>query len=388
MNMTRMSFPALLAAQILALSGPAPAQTIDFETLPDGTPTVDQQMISTEYEAAFGVSFEIVDSMDQHVSFPRLARVGSPRTAFQGCNDGDDLPDPGAIPVVGQTFLTDDGMLGTPPGDLKITYSTPVAVASGQMIDVDRGPGQYEEWVITARRGDGTIVDEFTLTAPSGPDTACASGAGIGPGEGAISTWELESPDGVGEIVTVRFRYTGTVTGVGIAFDNFSPAILACRSGNVNSGNRGVSDVLFVNGQTGVVTVPVGEALTVSLDGAPAGPASGNYVLWVWAGLPTTSVQLVSGDDYIGCLANPTPLHEGMSPQAFLCLHSPNLPRAICRGVRDLNAPPAAPWSATKPGGFSRATTLTIQGVLRDPASSNSRGFSVTNAVILVAEDP
>jgi hypothetical protein len=212
---------------LLAASGSAAAQAIDFETLPDGSPTTDQQTISNEYDVPpYGVSFEIVDSAGGHVGFPKLAKVGFPRTAFQGCLNGDDLPSPHGQTLVGQTFLTDDGSVGLPAGELLVTYSSPVASASGHMVDVDRGPGQYEEWVITAYDAGGGVVDTFTLIAPDGPDTPCASGPGVGSGEGAVVLWQVDSPGGAATISSIRFAYTGTVTGVGIAFDNFSPSAI------------------------------------------------------------------------------------------------------------------------------------------------------------------
>ena len=64
----------------LRLAPSATAQLIDFEVLPDGTPTVDQQEISTQWSAPpFGVTFEVVDRNTlQFLAFPRLAKVGAP----------------------------------------------------------------------------------------------------------------------------------------------------------------------------------------------------------------------------------------------------------------------------------------------------------------------
>lgn len=197
---------------------PAAAQTIDFESLPDGTPTVDLQEVSTQWAAApFGVSFEVVDrNTGQFLSFPRLAKVGAPRTAFVGCGNGADL----AVANAGvcQTFLTDDAMLGS-IGSLRVTYITPVSGASGSLLDVDR-PGGSEQWTITAFDAGGGVVDSVVI------DPVAASPCGGVEGNGTEVTWSLRSPAMTAEIDVILFEYTGThpVNNVGIAFDNFSPS--------------------------------------------------------------------------------------------------------------------------------------------------------------------
>ncbi|MEZ6165388.1 MAG: hypothetical protein R3B67_13245 [Phycisphaerales bacterium] len=55
------------------------AQSINFETLPDGTPTTDQQLISDQYVADFGVRFDLVDPMTlEVVGSPQIAKVARP----------------------------------------------------------------------------------------------------------------------------------------------------------------------------------------------------------------------------------------------------------------------------------------------------------------------
>ena len=46
---------------IVSLASTAGGQVIDFETLPDGMPTWDGQIIFDQYEAAFGVTFVLLD---------------------------------------------------------------------------------------------------------------------------------------------------------------------------------------------------------------------------------------------------------------------------------------------------------------------------------------
>jgi len=79
--------PALL---ILALTAVAPVQSqvIDFETLPSGDLTADEQEISDQY-AAYGLPSPAEPGDRAADRSPRIAKAGPPRTAFNGCYDVD-----------------------------------------------------------------------------------------------------------------------------------------------------------------------------------------------------------------------------------------------------------------------------------------------------------
>ena len=80
-------FASVLAASLVV--GAASAQTITFEKLPDGSPTLDQQFICDEY-AVLGVRFELVDrTSGEPIGCPRIARFGPPENAFEGCFSSD-----------------------------------------------------------------------------------------------------------------------------------------------------------------------------------------------------------------------------------------------------------------------------------------------------------
>jgi hypothetical protein len=109
-----------MAALIPSLSR---AQVIDFETLPGGGATVDQQEISTQY-ASLGVTFSLLSrKTGLPIGFPRIAKAGSPQTAFEGCSAAD-TPYPNL--GLGSGFLTDGIDLGL-EGDVRIEYATPVS---------------------------------------------------------------------------------------------------------------------------------------------------------------------------------------------------------------------------------------------------------------------
>ncbi|MBI1850589.1 MAG: PD40 domain-containing protein [Planctomycetes bacterium] len=159
-----------------------------------------------------------------------------------------------------------------------------------------------------------------------------------------------------------------------------------CSSGNVNLGLGGLASVLSVNGSTGdalrQVTTGVGSPITVNLNAAPHGPASPRYVVWVWAGPPSRSLQLLVDGFTFGCTVEATPFMPFGFPQPLRCLRG-GLSPLVCIGVTELPSPARAPWTVTKPGGFGAPATFTVQGMIEDSGSANAFPFSITNAVVL-----
>ena len=199
------------------------AQTIDFETLPSGASTTDNMLIDAQYEAEYGVRFSLVDRVTgAPAGFPRIAKVGSPLTAFVSCG-GDDTPDSGL--GVGDSFLTDDGALGV-TSNLRVDYISPVSQASGVILDVDTrssDPGALEVWKVKALNSSGVRIESITIQAFKGPDEPGCEGYN-GPGDGSARGFSFSRANA--DIAAVEFEYIGTAKGgsVGLAFDNFSPA--------------------------------------------------------------------------------------------------------------------------------------------------------------------
>lgn len=195
------------------------AQSIDFETLPDGSPTLDRQLISDQYVADFGVRFDLVDPITlEVVGSPQIAKVGSPRTAFNAC--APDTPNPGQ--GVGQSFLTDDGTVSNNVETLLVTYSEPVAQAAGVILDTDTRTGPtFEEWTIEALDASMNVLETVVITAPDGPSIC---NVGQGPGDGAADSFIFQRDSA--DISFLVLRYTGTATSIGLAFDSFSPTTI------------------------------------------------------------------------------------------------------------------------------------------------------------------
>jgi len=218
MRTSLLRISATTLATCLAAST-AHAQTIDFETLPDGTPTADTEFISDQYLSAYGVRFDLVDPVTlAPTESPRIAKVGSPQTAFSGCGADTPLANQG----VGSSFLTDNTSVNNTAGTLLVSYTSPVAAASAVILDVDRRSASvFEEWTIEALDASMNTLETYVITAPTGPDN-CNSGQG--PGDAAAAGFGFKR--GAADIHFLLLRYTGNAGSIGLAFDNFSPAAL------------------------------------------------------------------------------------------------------------------------------------------------------------------
>ena len=212
---------ALLSPSILA------AQVIDFESIPgQGTP-LDNQPVSDQFEADFGVTFQLLENdgtpADPTIG-PRIAGIGGPKTAFVGVSRNPDCDSigpttndtPADLARSGCWILTDDGVHPGPrPFGLRVIYSSPVLQAGGELLDVDGGP---ESWRITAQDVNGDPI-----VHPDNPvDIAHGAYPGADDGGAAVFFFDLGTP-----IHFIELIYTGEASfGRGLAFDNFTPASL------------------------------------------------------------------------------------------------------------------------------------------------------------------
>jgi len=195
------------------------AQVIDFETLPGGAATLDEQSISDHY-STFGVVFTLVDPVTgDSIGTPRIAKTGDPLTAFEGCLAADT---PHAYLGLGQSFLTDDSSLGV-TGDLRIDYVAPVAQASGLILDIDcrvSGGAPCEQWTITAYDAADSVLEVVVLDGPEGPENLGCVSPHAGPGDSEAFGWSVGAGGPV--ITSILLSYTGQAPNVGLAFDSFT----------------------------------------------------------------------------------------------------------------------------------------------------------------------
>lgn len=206
----------LVCAAVACTCSTTQAQVIDFESLPGGLLTEDLAPISDQFLAEFGVRFDLVDPVTlAPVGSPLIAKVGAPRTAFDGC--GPDTPFD--LTTTGDTLLTDDASVSGEPGTLLLTYVDPVSEAAGVVLDVDRrSGGNFEEWTVEALDASMQVLEARVLTAPIGDDV-CTNNQGPGDATALGFAFDRDQAD----IHYIVLRYTGNAANVGLAFDNFWP---------------------------------------------------------------------------------------------------------------------------------------------------------------------
>lgn len=192
-------FWIVLFVSLLAIT-PVQALLIDFESVPDESP-YEGLLISDQFQSTAGVSFSLEGG-----GFPVLAEVGMPLTAF----------DPSDTPAAGQDtgsfFLTDTGSLsGATPPAVIISYSTPTAIASGVLLDIDYNEG----WTIEAFDSDGVLLDTITLNSGS-----------PGTGNALATPWIFNHP--TNDISSIRLNgiRPGGAGLFGLGFDNFETGVI------------------------------------------------------------------------------------------------------------------------------------------------------------------
>lgn len=179
---------------------PAHAVLINFESIPGESP-YEGLSISDQFLATAGVSFSLEGG-----GFPVLAEVGDPRTAF-GPSDT-----PAAGQDIGSFFLTDTGSLSsdTPPAVI-ISYSTPTAIASGVLIDIDFNEG----WTLEAFDSDQVLLDTITLNSGD-----------PGTGNALATPWIFDhSTNDISSIRLSGIRPGGAGL-FGLGFDNFETGVV------------------------------------------------------------------------------------------------------------------------------------------------------------------
>ena len=224
------------------------AGTIEFETYPDGSPTAYGELISDQY-GSYGVTFALLDRTT-HVPIGQPSICKTDSYCYIPCT----LERPVRSPIdAGNSFIVAD--LWT--SDLLITYINPVMQASGVLIDVD----SIEQFTLIARNSSGGEITRTVIDTPDVPDPECDN-PNQGVGNGGVEPWTIATT--TDPIASILIHYTGQdpVTGVGIAFDNFSPSTLPADLAIEKSGPVGPLSVgdtisyslLVVNDGPGVAT--------------------------------------------------------------------------------------------------------------------------------------
>jgi len=176
-------------------------------------------------------------------------------------------------------------------------------------------------------------------------------------------------------------------TAVDLGADELDP-VAAARFGAVNAAAGALADVVLVNGSPGDarrrVVVRTYEPVRLEVLPAPAGPAPGPFVLYLWE--ETSDPYTLSPQPFgLGVMSFATPL-------AGDPLHRPSRIWNNLGFRRRLGHPTSpsrpAPFVAIdRPGGFPVRQRMTVQGFQSDHASIADGPLSITNAVVLEVTD-
>ncbi len=227
--MKRLALVAIVGGYI-ALCSPLQATVIDFETLPasmgGGTPKDDQLLTGAYVIDGVTLEFMVDDGQDGTWANPRFEQTGE-----QGFPDpwgytsaaGRDTPLAGYEAQQGQWFIRPNSNIYSdfPRTTLRIQYTStsgPVTAASGEIWDIDRN---YEQWLVTAFDATGSILDE--IISPKGTDVPLdGTTSKYGGLDGRPWTFGFT---GLSDIREIQVSYIGTLSTVGLAFNNFSPTV-------------------------------------------------------------------------------------------------------------------------------------------------------------------
>lgn len=200
------------------------AAVINFETTPAGALPTDNLVLSTPYSITGGgtVQFYFDDNgnnsydpgIDDDPIFERVGQEGS--DAYTSSISGSaDTAAPGFAPQLGFFFLRHPLPFSLPPSFV-IDYNTSQTITglSGEIWDIDGSSlSNTEQWLVEVLDGSSNVL--ATQLSPLGSSTAMDS-----------LPWTFAFsglPTGVDK---VRLTFVGSkTTGIGLAFNNFSPTV-------------------------------------------------------------------------------------------------------------------------------------------------------------------
>ena len=241
MNSTKLLCSFCCAALLVcALSSLAAAAVIDFETTPAGPLPTDNLVLNSPYSITGGGTVKFYFDVNGNNSYdagldddPIFERFGQEGTdAYTSTVTGSaDTAAPGFAPQLGFYFLRHPLPFSLPPSFV-IDYNTAQTITglSGEIWDIDGTAGNTEQWQVDVLDGSGSVL--ATQLSPLGNSTALDS-----------LPWTFGFsglPLGVDK---VRLTFVGSkTTGIGLAFNNFSPTVAVPEPG-----------VLLLAGGAGVV---------------------------------------------------------------------------------------------------------------------------------------
>lgn len=213
-----------LTAPVLALllfDSVASSLLIDFESTPGGSTPTDDAILTTPYpiggpdSVRFFFDRNLNDTFDPGIDDLPVFEAAGDDLADGFVNNGllqGDIPAAGFAAQLGDYFLR-PLQPGSVPSPFIIDYDTTLAISafSGEIWDIDGGVGATEQWQVDVLDGANNVL--ASQNSPVGIDSTLDS---------MPWTFALSGlPAGVDKI---RLTFIGTkISGVGLAFNNFSP---------------------------------------------------------------------------------------------------------------------------------------------------------------------
>lgn len=224
--MPRLYHLLALAALSFPLWGAHAQPTITFEPdaaghLPDGSLAEDDMEVRDQF-LSLGVRFGYDDDLNGEIDedgAPLFEAIGGGSTGgglgpLDGFNSNAtgmrDTAAPGHEAQLGEFFLRN--AIEDRGRPLLIEYAAPVDQASGEIWDIDAWRGRTEQWRVEALSQGSVIASELS---PEGTDMTLDS---------RPWSFTIRAPRGA-QIDALRLVFVGTKegSGIGIAFNNFSP---------------------------------------------------------------------------------------------------------------------------------------------------------------------
>jgi hypothetical protein len=322
--------------------------------------------------------------------------------------------DPGSGPTTGGTpiTITGAGFVSGTTVTVGGAPATSVVVVDSATVTAVTPAGSFgaADVAVSNENGGDSLAGGFTYFVPVevvAIDPACGSdgggtavtvtGAGFVPGSsltiGGVpagnvvvvdeNTITAESPAGAAGPADVTVTNANGSDTLAQGFENLG-AEVTCLYGTVNAGALPVANVLRLNGgigdeKTRAVSLAIGEPFLLTMDAPPA-EAAAPFVLYVWLGTPGPATPRAQPFG-IGCTAFPTPLQRFDAPQPAVVFNNIGKPSKL--GAADYPSRPAPSTVIDKTDGFSRALTITIQGLIVDHGTAGSKPGSVTNGMVV-----
>jgi hypothetical protein len=217
---------------VVCMTSRSVANIIDFETTPSGATPVDDAPLATPYNLAGGgtVNFffdtngnNVFDSgVDARGVFEAYGQDGT--DGFANATTGiADTANGGLAGQLGNFFLRQP-VAGTVPGPFIVAYNTlqTITALSGEIWDIDGSQGGTEQWLVDVLDASNNVLT--SQLSPLGNSLAL---------DGLPWTFAFSGlPAGVDK---VRLTFVGTKTsGIGLAFNNFSPTAAVPEPGGAS----------------------------------------------------------------------------------------------------------------------------------------------------------